>query len=398
MWGAATSAHQVEGSNINNDWWEWERKGGAKDLSVQATRHYELFEQDFALAKGLGHNAHRFSIEWSRIEPREGEFNETELAHYKAVLSSLRRHSLEPIVTLHHFTNPQWFSKKGGWLNPKAADYFLRYVKKIVESFGADVHFWLTINEPEVYAFQSYFKGVWPPCEQSFSKATLVMDNLISVHKKAYKKIRAIYRANGWPAPQVSLAKNMMVFKACPLSKDWRRYLSVFLRNRYFNEYILKRIKRHIDFIAVNYYVREFISTDAVFAAGITGACCNKVHGHVKEVDAMGWDSCPEGLYETLRYLKKYRKPIFITENGTCVSDDQKRWEFIRDHLKEVEKVISEKTPVIGYLYWSLLDNFEWHHGFGPRFGLVEVNYQNFERKLKPSALKFAQICRNNQL
>ena len=153
-----------------------------------------------------------------------------------------------------------------------------------------------------------------------------------------------------------------------------------------------------MDFIGVNYYLREFVSVDKVFNAGIIGAKCNKVHGHVKRIDKMGWDSYPQGLYEILLRLKRYRLPILVTENGTCEENDDLRWQFIHDHVVVIEKAINQKIPVIGYLYWSLLDNFEWHHGFGPRFGLIEVDYNTYQRKPRESAMKLSRIYKTNRL
>ncbi|MGB4520953.1 MAG: family 1 glycosylhydrolase, partial [Candidatus Omnitrophota bacterium] len=150
LWGAATSSYQVEGNNLNADWWHWEKNAG-KQNSGTACRHYDLFEQDFDLAVSLNHNALRLSIEWSRIEPEEGKFCQAELEHYLDVIASLRRHKLEPIVTLHHFTNPQWFAKAGGWLDSHAIGYFKRYCQYVVEALAPIVNYWITINEPLVY-------------------------------------------------------------------------------------------------------------------------------------------------------------------------------------------------------------------------------------------------------
>ncbi len=398
LWGAATSSHQVEGNNTKNDWWAWEREGRVKYPSGDATRHYEFFDSDFKCAFDLHHNAHRFSIEWSRIEPEEGKFNEEEIKHYQDVIFSIRKYRMVPIITLHHFTNPKWFADQGGWLNDKACDWFLRYVEKIIAIVGKEVQFWVTINEPEIFAYHGYLQGIWPPGEHSAKKAQCVLKNLIHTHKKTYLKIHQIYEKNLWPKPKVSIAKNIMVFKPCLISNNPLRYLSIFLRNRYFNNYFLEKIKGHMDFIGVNYYLREFVSVDKVFNAGIIGAKCNKVHGHVKHVDAMGWDSYPQGLFEILCRLKKYHLPILITENGTCENDENLRWQFIYDHLTAVQKAIAKRIPVIGYVYWSLLDNFEWHHGFGPRFGLLEVDYDTYERKPRPSAIKLSAIYKTNKL
>jgi len=156
LWGAATAAYQVEGNNLNCDWWEWEKRVGLKELSGEACRHYELYRRDFDLARSLNHNAHRLSVEWSRIEPAEGEFDERQIAHYRDVILALRERNIVPLVTLHHFTNPLWFSRLGGWENKKCVFYFSRYLEKLVDALADKVDFWITVNEPLVYAYHSY--------------------------------------------------------------------------------------------------------------------------------------------------------------------------------------------------------------------------------------------------
>ena len=392
LWGASTSSHQVEGNNQNNDWWFWEAQGKTKEPSGQATRHYELFDSDFELARQLNHNAHRFSIEWSRIEPQEGVFDNDKINHYLQVVQSLREKSIEPIVTLHHFTNPKWFYDSGGWLNPKVDFWFNRYAQKIVSALGNQVHYWVTINEPMVFAYQSYLEGIWPPGEKSIFKTIQVVHNLIKTHKSVYNTIQEIYQKNNWPASMVSFAKNFLVFKPCPRSQNFITKLSVGLRHQLFNCYFLEKVKSHLDFIGVNYYVREFISHDKPFNRW--GGKCNIPHGHVDHVNTLSWDSCPEGIYELLCWLRKFDKPILITENGTCEENDEYRWQFIEGHIQQVKKALAQGIPVIGYLYWSLLDNFEWHHGFGPKFGIIEVDYKTFKRTPRPSALRLSKLMK----
>ncbi|MBU1871859.1 MAG: family 1 glycosylhydrolase, partial [Candidatus Omnitrophica bacterium] len=167
LWGAATSAYQVEGGNINNDWYFWGNEKKTPARCAKAVDSYNRFEEDFDLAGQLGHNAQRISLEWSRIEPQENQFNQEEIEHYRKVLLSLKARGIKAVLTLHHFTNPLWFAKKGGWQNKKACDYFLRYVEKIVGALCENVKFWVTINEPMVYIHLSYIKGIWPPQEKS---------------------------------------------------------------------------------------------------------------------------------------------------------------------------------------------------------------------------------------
>ncbi len=396
LWGSATSSHQVEGHNANNDWWLWEKGGRVKERSGDAARQYELFDDDFALAQKLSHNAHRFSIEWSRVEPREGEFNETEVDHYRRVLDSLLGRSLIPVVTLHHFTSPQWFVREGGWLDPKAAQRFSRYVRKMAEVFKDKVRYWVTINEPLVLAYNGYLIGQWPPGEKSFWTAWRMIHRCLKAHHQAYRDIHAAYSSS--QKPLVGIAHNLRPFAACPVKSNILCAIHARLRHYLFNMYFLERSEKTTDFIGVNYYEREFISHDSQNKLGLLGDNCNLAHRHSDHVNQMGWGLFPEGLSEVLRWLKKYNKPILITENGTAEDDDRDRAHFIIAHLKEVESAIAEGIPVKGYFYWSLIDNFEWDKGFDRRFGLVEVDYKTFERRMRPSAYILKEIIERRAL
>jgi len=367
LWGAATSSHQVEGGNVN-DWSEW-KKGDAG----RACDHYHRFEQDFDLAKSLGHNAHHFSIEWSRIEPKEGKINQNEIEHYRQVIRALRQRGLEPFVTLWHFTLPTWLAKKGGWLNPKAPYYFDRYVKIIAENLFNEVKFWITINEPNVYALNSYLRDIWPPQKKSAAKYLKVLKNLVKAHQLAYRALRLVDLDC-----QVGVAKNQTFFEGNLLLK--------YPANYFHNQYFLERIKNSQDFIGLNYY----------FHNRIKGFKFN--HNSNEEFSDLGWEIYPEGIYRVLKELKKYNKPIYITENGLADKDDAKREKFIKEHLTWIWRAIQEKIDVRGYFHWSLLDNFEWDKGFWPRFGLIEVDYQTMARKIRPSAKIYARICKENQL
>ena len=383
-WGSATSSHQVEGNN-HNDWSEWEKKNAkrlaesAKNkawpdyildkypnplqeenyISGRACDHYNRFREDFDIAKQLGHNAYRFSIEWSRIEPEEGKFDEKEIEHYRQVISALKERGMEPFVTLWHWTIPLWFRDKGGWLNKNAPKYFERYSNKISRSLQ-NVRFWITLNEPEIYVSNSFLKGIWPPQIKSLMKMKMVAGNLIKAHKLVYKIIEDTN-----PEAKIGIAKNNIYFEGWPfIFIDW-----------FWNKYFLNRIRKYQDFIGLNYYFhRRFGGNEN------------------KEITDMGWEIYPEGIYHVLKDLKKYNKPIYITENGLADTKDEKREKFIKEHLKWVHRAISEGVDVGGYFYWSLLDNFEWDKGFWPRFGLVKVDYKTFERKIRPSAWEYKKI------
>jgi len=393
LWGAGNSAHQVEG-NIRNDWSKWEKSEKRKKqlkrkgliakygyenfISGKACDHYNRYEEDLDIAKKLNQNAHRLSIEWSRVEPEEGKFNEQQIEHYRKVIQALRQRGLEPFVTLWHFTNPVWL--QNGWLNKKAVFYFTRYVKKITSAIGDDVKFWITLNEPVTYSLCMYLEQKWIFNQFSIIKSVKQVRQFKKAHKKAYEAIKKID-----PNAQIGIVNNHNYFtrliKYDPI--EWIIMKTVvYIKNKNF----LNSVKNHIDFIGMNYY-RE-IKIDPAFG----------FFDKTRERNNMGWLINPKGIYYALLAAKKYKKPIYITENGIPDKTDIKRAKFIEDHLYWVYKAIQEGADARGYIYWSLLDIFEWAHGFWPKFGLIDVDYKTMERKIRPSALAYAEICKRNGL
>jgi beta-glucosidase len=407
LWGASTSAHQVEGDD-HNDWSEWERSperirnlelriknkefwqgfswsilaGQPSPLEINnyisghAAEHYTRYAADFDLAQSLGHNAHRFSIEWSRIEPREGWFDEQELAHYVQVVQALRARGLEPFVTLWHWPLPLWLRDKGGWESRGTARHFARYAEKVARALGPDVRFWITVNEPEIYATNSYLRGIWPPQKKNIFGYGRVTLNLIRAHKAAYATIKQIN-----PAAQIGIAKNNIHFDAAG-SKFVNRLLKK-IADWWWNFWLLNKIHKQSDFIGLNHYFHNRI--DYGF---------NKNENKI--VSDLGWELSPGSLAASARELKKYNLPIYVTEHGLADTDDSRRARFILESLKHLHAAIAVGVPIKGYLHWSLIDNFEWDKGFWPRFGLIEVDYKTQERKVRPSAEVYAKICREN--
>ena len=370
-WGASTSSYQVEGGIENCDW--------SKDFPAGiACDHYCRYEEDFDLLKKLNQNTYRFSIEWSRVEPEEGKFDEKEIKHYRQVNSALKKLDIEPFVGLWHWTNPLWIKNKGGWESKKIAYYFSRYAKKIVSSLKDNVKFWITINEPEIYTSSSYVSGIWPPYKKSIFSFISVINNLIKTHKEAYKTIKKIQ-----PDAQVGIATNNTYYEALddPIS-----HLVKNIVERLDHFYILNKIKNYQEFIGLNYY----------FHNRIKGFKFNQNENKI--VSDLGWEVYPEGIYHVLKNLRKYKKPIYITENGLADAKDKLRKDFIRDHLFWIHKAMEEGIDVKGYFHWSLMDNLEWHKGFEPEFGLIGIDYKTLERKPRPSAFYYAEICKNNSL
>lgn len=396
LWGSATSSYQVEGDNSNSDWWHWEKETG-KINSGAACRHYELYARDFDLAKQLNQNAHRLSIEWSRIEPREGEFSSSELEHYIDVTSALRERGLEPIVTLHHFSNPQWFAQAGAWQKASNVRYFLRFARYVVEALADKVRYWIIINEPLVYAYHAYILGVWPPQETSLFKAMQVENNFSIAHIKAYRLIKDIYQRKNAGRSYVGIAKNTQAFVPC--RRTAKDKISAYLRDQWYNFRPVERLIRHksLDFIGINYYSRQLVEVEKWGLRHCIMDTCRHGHHPVKK-NSLGWDIYPQGLYELLVRFKKYNLPLMITENGICSEDDALRWEYIFEHLRAVHQAMQAGARVFGYLYWSLIDNFEWDKGFKPRFGIIEVDYNTYQRRVRQSARRFAAVCREGVL
>lgn len=388
FWGCSTSAHQIEGG-LNNDWTEWEKSQKrlkhlkSKDLdpldfiSGQAANSFVENNADIVCLKELNNNSYRFSVDWSRIEPEEGQFDKSALQYYLNFLKKLREHNIEPFVTLWHWPIPIWLRDKGGWQSKKAIKYFKRFVEKTVKYLNSEVNYWITINEPMVYAGNSFLTGEWPPQRKSPLAFLKVIKNLTEAHRQVYDVIKTIDSNN-----QIGIAKHNIYFEAYQ-NKPINRFLK-FCADYFWNERFLNKIKDKQDFIGLNYYFHNKI--DWGF---------NKPHAYEKSSD-LKWGLHPEGIYYLLHDLAKYGKPIFITENGLADRGDQHRSWYIEEILKNTHRAIKENIPVKGYFHWSLIDNFEWAYGFHPRFGLYEVDYQTFQRNKRPSADFYADICKNN--
>lgn len=375
LWGAATSAYQVEGGNINNDW---------GDKAGQACDQYNLYESDFDLAKSLNQNSHRLSLEWSRIEPNEGEFDVSEIEHYKAVLKSLKDRGFTVMLTLWHFTLPKWVAEKGGWENGKTPEYFERFVKRVVPQLGEWVDLWITINEPGVYIYETYIAREWPNSKKSFLGQIKTFLNLTSAHKKAYKFLHSLFPA-GQP---VGIAQNVMSFE--PYHKhSIIEQVAVVLNDIFTNHLFYFLTRRTHDFLGINYYFHARFKHKGLVPESV--GATKQTH----DVSDLGWEVYPEGLFDVLTDLSD-DLPIYITECGIASTNDDRRNRFLCLYLQEVARAIKAGVNVRGFFYWSLIDNFEWHRGFEPRFGLVEVDYETQKRHIRPSAKVYAEIIKNN--
>jgi beta-glucosidase len=399
LWGAATSSHQVEGDNRWNDWWQFEQAGRLPYRSGDACRHYERYEQDFEMARGLGHNAHRFSIEWSRIEPRPGHWDHGALQHYVDVVRALRARGIEPIVTLHHFTNPAWLTELGGWLRKDTVARFADYAKRVAERLAGEVRYWISINEPTVYAKHAFVAGAWPPgMRGSWRQALAVMRNMARAHA-AVHTIMHRHREDA----MVGFAHSAPLIMACNPQRPLDRSAAL-MRDAALNHlpFLLlgRSPKRCLDFIGLNYYNRTVVRWAPRGQALLFGEdCVADHHGEPRRFSDMGWEIYPEGLRLTLeRFAVAYGVPLMITENGIATGEDELRSWFLLRHLEALGDAIARGVPVLGYLYWSLIDNFEWAEGTAPRFGLAAVDFATQERRVRPFAERYAAVCATNQL
>ncbi len=416
LWGAATSAHQVEGDNRRNDWWRFEQLPGVIAGGVRsgpACRHWERFDDDFALAAGDGHNAHRLSFEWSRLEPSPGQWDGGAVAHYHAVLASLRRHGLTPIVTLHHFTNPLWIADAGGWEARGTVDRFAAFVRFCAREFGGEVDWWCTVNEPEVFAFRGWSEGVWPPAVRDNSRALAVIAHQLEAHGRAYRVLHSEDRTDAdgdGVAARVGFAKHRVQLE--PL-RAWHPLdrLQAHFEDRIFNEAVeraavdgeidlaipgtrgvrrtLPELKQALDWYGLNYYTRWMVrSLSPVPHVARPGAIFND----------LGWEVWPGGLEQALVAASRLGRPVLVTENGVADERDTLRPGAIVAFVEAMHAAIARGVDVRGYLHWSLLDNFEWADGYRGRFGLYAVDFDDPERPRtrRRSAEVFARIARAN--
>ncbi|MDQ6747890.1 MAG: glycoside hydrolase family 1 protein, partial [Candidatus Dormibacteraeota bacterium] len=407
LWGAATAAHQVEGNNTNNDWWAWEQLPGKirnGDRSGLACDHYRRFRDDFKMLRSMGHNAHRMSLEWSRIEPTPGRYDDAAIEHYREVLGCLRDLGMEPMVTLHHFTNPRWLAARGGWESPEVVESFRRYAARCVDRLGDLVSLWVTINEPNVYAYQGYSAGLWLPEKKSLPAAATVLRHMVRAHAAAYAEIKLSRHGAG---AKVGVAQHLRVFQPWHWWSPMDRLAAGF-PHRAFNHWFLRacsdgragfplglrgRIPEAagtMDYVGVNYYSRDMI----MFHPGAVGSMFSKnFPAPGKQLSDFDMEVYPEGFHTVITDVwRTYRRPVYVTENGVADATDALRPGVLVGHLAELARAQREGVDVRGYLHWSSMDNFEWSEGYAMRFGLVEVDFSTQERRPRPSAALYSEV------
>ncbi|HEX6258421.1 MAG TPA: family 1 glycosylhydrolase [Candidatus Saccharimonadales bacterium] len=402
LWGASVSAHQVEGGN-HNQWSVWELEN-AKSLAKQAeykqtglpnwsrikkqattpenyisgkaSNHYDDYRQDFAWVKKLNMNAFRFSIEWSRIEPEEGRWNPEAIAHYKKYVKTLKANKIEPVITLFHFTLPVWFAQKGGFEKRANIKYFVRFAEKVLSEVGADVRYVVTINEPEVFAMQGWLEGTWPPNKTSKWQALRVYVNLAVAHNRVAKMAQGMSRRF-----KIGLSKNCA--HHYPGDDAWVTRATARLAQWGADYFFLNLVKQRLDWLGVNYY----------FSYRYYGY---RIHNPENiPLSDLGWTMEPGNIQPVVeRLYAKYGIPVMVTENGLADATDEERQWWLTHTLSALHKAHKNGVELLGYMHWSLLDNFEWAYGRWPRFGLLEVDYKTGERTPRKSAIWLAAVIK----
>ena len=380
LWGTATAAHQVEGNNWNNDWWAWEHAPGTpcKEPSGDAVDHWHRFPQDIALLAALGFDTYRFSVEWSRIEPEDGEFSAVALDHYRRVCATCREHGINPMVTYHHFTSPRWVTADGGWDADVTTDRFLRFAERVTEHLSDLLHSVCTFNEPNAVALMGYVAGLFPPGLTDPAARRRVNDRFVLTHQRAVPVIKA---AADVP---VGLTLAMTEWAAVGEGSEARveRYRSA-------SEDVYLDGAKGDDFVGVQTYSRTRVGPDGILGPepGV-------------ETTLMGYEFWPEALEATIRYAWEVTDgtTLIVTENGIGTDDDTRREEYLRRALAGVVRCLDDGIDLRGYVQWSLMDNFEWVLGYDPTFGIVAVDRRTQERTVKPSGRWLGSVARANAL
>lgn len=411
LWGAATAAHQNEGNNTNNDFWAWEQTPGHvvdNTTSGLAADWWNRAEADFDRAAEMGLNTLRLSVEWSRLEPEPGNWDEDAFERYRQMLQGLQQRNIKPMVTLHHFTNPLWLAEIGGWTNKAVISHFQRFTTKVVNALGDQCDLWATINEPNIYAAHAYILGKWHPGHTSLPQFIQVTRHQIRAHAAAYKAIKHLQ-----PHSQVGIVQHLAAFDPATNSPLDRAIAD--LRSQLLNWYTLDAVvlgflkfpygtrydylETNTDFIGINYYGRHPLrfsldAADKLFAA------------EVEASPEIAWpppwtdrEIYPDGLYRFIvETARRYGKPIYVTENGMADPNDNIRPGFLLTHLAAIHRAIRAGVDVRGYYHWTLVDNYEWVEGWTTPFGLIALDPATQERSPRPSADLYATIVKSGTI
>ena len=413
LWGTATAAHQVEGNNTNNQWWMWEQSGHTQGTSGLAADWWGgRWKEDFDRAAETGQNAHRMSVEWSRIQPTPDTWDEDALDRYRTMLRGLRERGMIPLVTLHHFTDPLWFYEAGGWEKDESVAQFEKFVRKTVEALKEYCTLWCTLNEPNGYALNGYIDhgiATFPPGKNNIRLAFQVIARMIRAHAAAYRAIHEIQREarvgyalnyrsflpyRTWsPLDKLSTA---IAFSA--LNNGFPSALATGVMRSPVGSIKIPEAKGRQDYFGLNYYTRDYVAFDlrkpkTMFAHNFFAKDADLSNNKFIANE-------PQGMFEALKWIVRTfpNLPILITENGVEDSDDQMRRRYLAQHIHQVWRAVNFNWPVKGYFYWTLVDNFEWERGWTHQFGLWGLDRETQKRIKRPSVDLYAEICKENGL
>jgi beta-glucosidase len=380
VWGAAGAAHQIEGGNTNNDWWEFEHApgSGCAESSGDACDSYHRWNEDLDLVANMGLGAYRFSIEWSRIEPAEGEFSLAALDHYRRMLAGCHERGIVPVVTFHHFTSPLWLAKRGGFESLDAPERFARFVARSAGHLGDLIGWACTINEPNVVGAMGYTVGDYPPgVKDDLTRHLAVNEAMVRAHRLAVEAVRS-----GPGSYPVGLTLSMSENVAEEGGEVTRDMGEEILENTFL------RAAEGDDFVGVQAYTRMHF--------GPEGVAPDDPSVPRTQLDTENW---PQAVAHCVRRTAEFTGlPVLITESGIATEDDAERVVFLDTVLRGVHACISDGIDVRGFFVWSLLDNFEWNLGYRPKLGLHAVDRTTFERQARPSAGWYGGVARANRI
>lgn len=411
LWGTATAGFQVEGNGARSNWSAWEREPGRIVLGQTSGDACDWWggrwREDLDRAAEAGQNAHRTSVEWSRVQPEEGRWDEDALGYYRDLIRGIRERGMVPFITLQHFTEPLWFTERGGWESEEAPRLFAAYVARVVDALKEDVSLWATINEPNVRAYSGYVSGENPPGVRDLDRAFRVMANLVRAHAAAYHAIHSIQ-----PAARVCIT---LYYRGFTPARSWfpPDRLAAGLQRRLFDDlfpraladgvvdFITKKVrvpeaKNTQDLIAIDYYTTDHVAFDLRAAANAFG---RNYYPEGTVLSGTGYIANePHGLYQAVRWARRFRLPVVVAENGVEDASDDMRPRYLAEHLYQLWRALTLGVEIEGYFHWTLVDNFEWERGWTQRFGLWSLDIESQKRTKRPSADLYASICRENGL
>jgi len=410
LWGVATSAFQMEGAP-RCDWTHWNVKDEYdRKARLRGVGHHVRTDDDMALLSSLGVNAYRCSVEWSRVVPRRGGWDRAEMDRYVRIAARLRDAGIEPVVTLHHFTNPSWLADRSGWENPATVEEFLRFAERAIRSLRGHVRVFVTFNEPNVFVAGGYLGGVMPPGRKSAKDGFAAYANVFRAHAAVYDMIHAAGRERA----SVGVAHNMVAFRPAAEGSAMDRW-AVKVAHAVYNMGLIETfrtgtlsvrlpflleeeapvgVRDKLDFLGVNYYFRMFLRMSPLRLKGPEYFWEDRSKRGLTET---GWEVYPKGFDEVLRAAALAGVPLVVTENGAAETDDRRKISFLKDHLRILLRLKREGIDLRGYFWWSLMDNYEWLEGLRPRFGLYRVDFETLKRTATGASTYFSRWVRRRR-